>query len=152
MMWHTCLCVHWQVSVPPCKTCSQLPSMAALRISCSAALSASLPSRRQMLAELPACTVTPSCGGGSAELLPRALTALMADCWVSDPRLLNPRWCVQLELPPIVPAGQDFMDPQGAYLLFGGRSLVLWLGRGVHPAFLQQVGAPLLQMPACLWA
>lgn len=45
------------------------------------------------------------------------------------------------------------MDPQGAYLLFSGRSLILWLGRAVHPSFLQQVPGPLpkrlLICPAC---
>ena len=38
-----------------------------------------------------------------------------------------------------MPLGQDFMDPQGAYLLHSGRSLLLWLGRAIQPSFMTQV-------------
>lgn len=42
-------------------------------------------------------------------------------------------------LPPSMPLAQDLIDPSGAYLLDSGRLLLLWLGRGVSPAFLTQV-------------
>ena len=50
-----------------------------------------------------------------------------------------------MELPPTVPLGQDFMDPQGAYLLHGGRTLLLWLGRAIQPSFMTQVALTPLQ-------
>jgi hypothetical protein len=47
--------------------------------------------------------------------------------------------CYQVLLPPTVPASLAYLSSRGCYLLDNGQLLVLWLGREVQPAWLEQV-------------
>lgn len=41
--------------------------------------------------------------------------------------------------PPTAPAGLEYFNPAGAYLIDNSRILVLWLGVQLHPHFYQEV-------------
>lgn len=43
-----------------------------------------------------------------------------------------------VELPATAPAGLEYFNPAGAYLIDNGRTLILWLGQALPPAFYQQ--------------
>jgi protein transport protein SEC24 len=42
-------------------------------------------------------------------------------------------------MPPRIRLSGERLDPQGAYLLENGEQMMLWLGRGVLPEFLEKV-------------
>lgn len=45
----------------------------------------------------------------------------------------------RVALPPTAPAGIEYFNPAGAYLVDNGRVLILWVGQAAPPAFYQQV-------------
>lgn len=56
----------------------------------------------------------------------------------------------RVALPPTAPAGLEYLNPAGAYVIDNGRIAVLWLGASLHPQFYQQVGGRAL-VACCDW-